>query len=414
MESVVPLMNLPAQVKGPVTRQKTGEYAQPFESILTDVLGCGRADVDVLRSDGDEVLLLLPGMALIIQLDEEIKVPETIAELMDFLANITAESIMVEEANVGHYQTKQLELLTKLEFFANDVGLALAMPNEDQEKMIEHLPHEHLKLNLTPEESTMVSPHGEGVLLKTEMPDGMENQVLKQPIVSELVDEILANNGESAEAKTAEQQEGVESNKGKLATLMGELQQAEVPSQDIKKVDPLTLQPKENISVTETIDRPQLFTATATVQGTFEQNVQPVRSIEPMITSMQFIKQKNGDGLDEIRVKLKPQSLGEVVIKISREDGQVTGRILVESLLVKEVLESRLFQFKERLAEMNIEVKEVTVFLGNNPEQDKRWSEPPLWQQGHGGGGQMLSDGVEAAGRDKQSLALEGRLNILA
>lgn len=91
--------------------------------------------------------------------------------------------------------------------------------------------------------------------------------------------------------------------------------------------------------------------------------------IGPIIEELQF-QHTLKDGVGEIRIRLQPESLGEVVIKVSRADGRVSGRILVDNFMVKEVLENRLSFLKDRLHEMGIELTEMQVSLGNTPDQE--------------------------------------------
>ena len=88
------------------------------------------------------------------------------------------------------------------------------------------------------------------------------------------------------------------------------------------------------------------------------------RVMTPILTEVQLHQSfKEGDG--DIRVMLKPESLGEVIIRLSRQDGQLTGRILVETPLVREVLEANFTQLRQRLAEMDINLTDFRVDLHN-------------------------------------------------
>ncbi|RJX27864.1 MAG: flagellar hook-length control protein FliK [Dethiobacter sp.] len=134
------------------------------------------------------------------------------------------------------------------------------------------------------------------------------------------------------------------------------------------------------------------------------------RVIDPIVKGIQ-VQRTLKDEVSEIRVRLKPESLGEVLIKISREDGQVNGRIFVENLMVKEVLENRLPLFRERLAEMDIELKEMHVSLGNNSDQESgaglpAWKGWPPWS--------MRGKVLEPADSDRPVRVMRGILDILA
>ena len=88
------------------------------------------------------------------------------------------------------------------------------------------------------------------------------------------------------------------------------------------------------------------------------------RVMTPVLAEIQMHQSfKEGDG--DIRVRLQPESLGEVIIRLSRQDGQLTGRILVETPLVREVLEANFTQLRQRVAEMDINLTEFRVDLHN-------------------------------------------------
>ena len=131
--------------------------------------------------------------------------------------------------------------------------------------------------------------------------------------------------------------------------------------------------------------------------------------IDSIVKEMQ-LQHTLKDGVGEIRLRLKPDSLGEVLMKISRVDGQVSGRILVENYTVKEVLENKLPLLRERLSNLGIELAEMHVSLGNTsykesgtglPER-KSWSVPGVRRIG-----------LAAAVSENPSHAMPGRLDIL-
>ena len=88
---------------------------------------------------------------------------------------------------------------------------------------------------------------------------------------------------------------------------------------------------------------------------------------------------------EEIRIQLKPESLGNVVIRVSRKEEGLTGRIMVENPSVKEMLDDRLAYVRNRLGEMDIELKELHVSLGSEPDRDKSPGSP-AWQRPQTGG----------------------------
>jgi hypothetical protein len=107
----------------------------------------------------------------------------------------------------------------------------------------------------------------------------------------------------------------------------------------------------------------------------FSQHVQAAgrinlnRILNPLLEEIQV---QRPAGEDVIRVRLKPASLGEVVIEMFRQDDRVAGRVTVENPLVREVIEANLTRLREKLAEQGVELAGLDVSLGDG---SGRWQE---------------------------------------
>ncbi len=71
-------------------------------------------------------------------------------------------------------------------------------------------------------------------------------------------------------------------------------------------------------------------------------------------------------GSNEVRVQLRPESLGEVRVAIKVEGDVVTARITVENQQVKQIVESNLQHLRDSLSEHNLSTANVSVDIGNN------------------------------------------------
>jgi flagellar hook-length control protein FliK len=76
-------------------------------------------------------------------------------------------------------------------------------------------------------------------------------------------------------------------------------------------------------------------------------------------------------GITEIRVMLRPESLGEVQLKIKVEGDVVTGKMYVESQQVKHIVEANLQTLKDSLSQHNLSVGSFSVDVnhGNGTHQ---------------------------------------------
>jgi flagellar hook-length control protein FliK len=80
-----------------------------------------------------------------------------------------------------------------------------------------------------------------------------------------------------------------------------------------------------------------------------------------------FALQMNG-GHSELRVKLEPESLGEVVLHVRMDEGKMQAQIDVTQAGVKAALESNLPQLRLSLSERGIDVQRLDVsFTGDHP-----------------------------------------------
>lgn len=74
---------------------------------------------------------------------------------------------------------------------------------------------------------------------------------------------------------------------------------------------------------------------------------------------------------NEVKIKLKPDVLGEMVMKIEVEKGVVTAKIVVDNHKTKEIIEGNLIQLKEEIKNTGLEIKTFEVFVKNDGNMDK-------------------------------------------
>lgn len=91
-----------------------------------------------------------------------------------------------------------------------------------------------------------------------------------------------------------------------------------------------------------------------------------------------FILKENGS---EIKIQLKPEILGKMILKISLEKGEMHAKALVDNTQAKQLIDNNLTQLKETLKEQGIEVKTFEVFVGKdsnfNSRDRKYWNGKP-------------------------------------
>lgn len=72
------------------------------------------------------------------------------------------------------------------------------------------------------------------------------------------------------------------------------------------------------------------------------------------------------EGHQEIIMKLEPESLGKLNLKVIMENGQITAKFVAESQQVKEVIESSFNQLKDALQEKGVNVQSFSVTVGQD------------------------------------------------
>lgn len=87
------------------------------------------------------------------------------------------------------------------------------------------------------------------------------------------------------------------------------------------------------------------------------------------------------EGHSEMVMKLEPESLGKLNLKIIVEKGLVTAKFIAESQQVKEVLESSFNQLKDALQEKGISVQNFSVSVGQQASDSSSNQSFNQWKQ---------------------------------
>lgn len=80
------------------------------------------------------------------------------------------------------------------------------------------------------------------------------------------------------------------------------------------------------------------------------------------------IKVSSNSEITEMNIKLKPEELGELTLRIISDSGTITAQFTAESRRVKEIIESNFDMLKDALAQNGIEIDQLEVNVGGNSE----------------------------------------------
>lgn len=105
----------------------------------------------------------------------------------------------------------------------------------------------------------------------------------------------------------------------------------------------------------------------STPKAFFERTV-----IDQIVSKVSF---KVTDGLEEIKIRLEPPSLGSLQLKISVEGKTVNAVIVADNNMAKEIIQSNLQQLKDSMAEQGLKLDNISVSVGDGQSGDRDMDE---------------------------------------
>ena len=132
---------------------------------------------------------------------------------------------------------------------------------------------------------------------------------------------------------------------------------------------------------TETSAAPVINETAAAPAGGTELRHEAVRNVD----TFEIIRQVKdgiqaetlGSGVSEMKLTLKPESLGEVSLRILSDNGIISARFMAENQRVKEIVESNFTALRDSLSEQGVNVSQLSVSVGQRDTQDRRFVYQP-------------------------------------
>lgn len=106
----------------------------------------------------------------------------------------------------------------------------------------------------------------------------------------------------------------------------------------------------------------------------------------------------------EMTLQLKPEHLGKVEIKLSKNGDLYTGKMKVDSVDAKEGLERLVPELRDNLFAQGIKVESFTIELKDQPQSG--------FAQADQGGGQSQNQGAQSASKTEERRGFEPRLTV--
>lgn len=106
-----------------------------------------------------------------------------------------------------------------------------------------------------------------------------------------------------------------------------------------------------------------------------------VKELEPIDTKetikhiAEQMKFSINNNKNQIKINLKPETLGELTMEIEVIKGALTAKIMVDNYKAKEMIQNNLFQLKEEIKDTGLEIKSFEVFVNNGNDFSKQGRE---------------------------------------
>ncbi|MDR1558239.1 MAG: flagellar hook-length control protein FliK, partial [Clostridiales bacterium] len=79
-----------------------------------------------------------------------------------------------------------------------------------------------------------------------------------------------------------------------------------------------------------------------------------------------------GGGVSEMKVTLKPETLGEITLKLLSDNGIITARFIAENQTVKEIMESNFNSLRDSLSQQGVVINQLSVSVGERETPGRR------------------------------------------
>lgn len=316
---------------------------------------------------------------------------EVLENVTDILMGNNKEIETLETNIINTDKSDSTELINMaLNFIEDKINELLPEQIESNEIQIETNDLlEELQVNLLEQNADMIQTEDTAIITDDEVLDGVKN------IINELLGnvnnkndelEIRKNNFKSKSEKAEDIQINVDNNTENIesvneldTTLQNESNESEDSKSDIKdgkrenkdvkrvninnnEVD-YTLNNK-NFEIKENFQKVTVQTVRENLASNFAENLNVVKQ------TISGISLSMSETSSEMNIKLDPENLGKINLKVATENGIVMAKFEAESQRVKEILEANLSLLKESLSEKGISVQSLEVSVSSNTSQD--------------------------------------------
>lgn len=299
---------------------------------------------------------------------EEMEIPKEVVALLEILG------IEVETLDVKDMQKMSKSIEEAIEFIDLKVDTGLVEPSSQEKMVLEEITKivsdilgmdidlEADDIKLKEFVAVMLNSDNETKEIKKQSNENMVNTETEtmKPVDTEKVD-LLKKTGLEVEVEVEGKKDQSPATEN---TKEIKVEQSDTNIEKKSDTNIVTVTDNQNLELEE-------------VKQVEIQKTSPVSSknvMEQIVDGTKTTLKVNGD-TSEMTLKLKPDHLGELSLKVKVHNGVITAEFNVESHTVKQILESNMNLLKDVLAEkgMSIDSLEVSVGSdGNNPESNQQ------------------------------------------
>ena len=294
--------------------------------------------------------------------------------VLDIVTKLDFETDELEGLNLEPLKLEAEELVSKLTQFLDEDNLSFIKEDmgkvvEDFEELISSFDKELYKLNIFPKEKAMD-------LTKDKVETTLNEVKTTIKLLEDNINQLMEGDYTSFndEEKPLDINLDIDNDKQNEEIEFEEVYDKEktVPRESEPIVDNIDM---EEIQTEEADGNPQylIMDKSKVVENKELTNknlpeVDKKELIDQIVNKAKFILD---DNKQEIKIKLKPEILGELMLKMEVEKGSVLAKIMVDNYRTKELIEANLYQLKQDMKENGLEIKTFEVFVGSNNDFDK-------------------------------------------
>lgn len=109
---------------------------------------------------------------------------------------------------------------------------------------------------------------------------------------------------------------------------------------------------------------------------------QLIDQFQQVMKTSKFLSMPNG--INQLSIALRPENLGEMMIRLVEINGEMTVKIVVTSQAAKDVLESNMNQLKHMFSPQQVVIERQDATIGQGQSQTKQSDEQSFQSQNHG------------------------------